>query len=63
MFGGKVPLRSAQVKHGEKPYLIARVGLKRAVLLEAAGSCVKFGSGGVLHEYPQATRTAASGII
>jgi hypothetical protein len=46
MFGGKVPLRPAQVKRGEKPYLIARVGLNRAVLLEAAGSCVKFGSGG-----------------
>jgi site-specific DNA recombinase len=46
MFGGKVPLRPARVKPGEKPYLIARIGLNRAVLLEAAGSCVKFGSGG-----------------
>ncbi len=46
MFGGKVALRPAQVKNGEKPYLIARVGLNRDVLLEAAGSCVKFGSGG-----------------
>jgi hypothetical protein len=42
------PLRAAQVKAGEKPYLIARVGLNKAVLLEAAGSCVKFGSGGPL---------------
>jgi len=48
MFGGKVPLRAAVVKPGEKPYLIARVGINRQVLLEAAsaGSCVKFGSGG-----------------
>jgi hypothetical protein len=48
VFGAKVPLRSALVKPGEKPYLIARVGLNRSVLLEAAGSCVKFGSGGVI---------------
>jgi hypothetical protein len=50
MFGGKVPLRAAQVRLGEKPYLIARVGINREVLLEAAsaGSCVKFGSGGSL---------------
>jgi hypothetical protein len=48
MFGGKVSLRQALVKSGEKPYLIARVGINREVLLEAAsaGSCVKFGSGG-----------------
>ena len=48
MFGGKVPLRRALAKAGEKPYLIARVGLNREALLEAAsaGSCVKFGSGG-----------------
>ena len=48
MFGGKVPLRRAIVKAGEKPYLIARVGINRMVLLEAASaaSCVKFGSGG-----------------
>lgn len=47
MFGGKVPLRPAQVRPGEKPYLIARIGLNRLILLEAAaGSCVKFGSGG-----------------
>ena len=39
-------LRPAQVEPGEKPYLIAGVGLNRAVLLEAAGRCVKFGSGG-----------------
>lgn len=46
MFGGKVPLRAAQVRNGEKPYLIARVGLNREVLLQAAGGCVEFGSGG-----------------
>jgi hypothetical protein len=46
MFGGKVPLRPAPVKPGEKPYLSARVGLNRSVLLEAAGGCVEFGSGG-----------------
>jgi site-specific DNA recombinase len=46
MFGGKVPLRQAQVTLGEKPYLIGRVGLNREVLLQAAGSCVEFGSGG-----------------
>jgi hypothetical protein len=55
MFGGKVPLRAAQVKAGEKPYLIARVGLNRAVLLKAAGSCVKFGSGGPLRDLFSAT--------
>ena len=38
MFGGKVPLRPARVRAGEKPYLIARVGMDRAVLIEAAGS-------------------------
>jgi hypothetical protein len=48
MFGGKVPLRPAQVTGGERPYLIARVGLNRAVLLRAAGSCVEFGSGATL---------------
>jgi len=49
MFGGKVPLRAAIVKPGEKPYLMARVGINRMVLLEAAsaGSCVKSGSGGL----------------
>ena len=42
MFGGKVPLRPAQVLPGEKPYLIARIGLNRLILLEAAaGSCVE----------------------
>jgi len=50
MFGGKVPLRAARLKPGEKPYLIARVGINRELLLEAAsaGSCVKFGSKGPL---------------
>jgi hypothetical protein len=56
-FGGKVPLRPAQVKRGEEPYLIARVGLNRADHLQAAGSCVEFGSGGA-HQAPAATRQA-----
>jgi hypothetical protein len=38
MFGGRVPLRRTQDAQGEKPYLIARMGLNRAVLLEAAGN-------------------------
>jgi hypothetical protein len=46
MFGGKVQLRPAEVANGEKPYLIARVGLNRSVLLEAAGGCLQVGSGG-----------------
>jgi len=33
MFGGKVPLRPARLRAGEKPYLIARVGMDRAVQL------------------------------
>jgi hypothetical protein len=59
MFGGKVPLRAAQVEAGEKPYLIARVGINREVLLEAAlaGSCVKFGSGGVICTVPAVPRS------
>jgi len=40
MFGGKVQLRPAHVENGEKPYLIARVGLNRLLLLEAAGEVV-----------------------
>jgi hypothetical protein len=39
---------SNNVQAGEKPYLIVHVGLNRAVLLVAAGICVKFGSGGAL---------------
>jgi hypothetical protein len=49
LFGGKVLLRPADTKPGERPYLVARVGLNRAVLLEAAASAadyVKSGSGG-----------------
>jgi len=49
MFGGKVPLRRGNANAGERPYLIARVGVNRNVLLEAAASaagCVKCGSGG-----------------
>jgi hypothetical protein len=46
MFGGKVQLRPAEVANGEKPYLIARVGPNRSVLLEAAGGCLQVGSGG-----------------
>jgi hypothetical protein len=48
-FGGKVPLRRAETKPGERPYLVARLGLNRTVLLEAAASaagCVFSGSGG-----------------
>jgi hypothetical protein len=37
-----------RVRPGEWPYLIARVGLNRNVLIEAAISCVKSGSGGAL---------------
>jgi hypothetical protein len=29
-----------------KPYLIARVGVKREVLLQAAAGCLESGSGG-----------------
>ncbi len=49
MFGGRVALRRAQSEGGENPFLIARVGINRAVLLAAAGSasgCVISGSGG-----------------
>jgi ATPase subunit of ABC transporter with duplicated ATPase domains len=54
MFGGKVPLRPAVVKAGEKPYLIARVGLNRLILLEAAaGNCLQVGSRGRLQLFPQ----------
>jgi hypothetical protein len=62
MFGGKVQLRPAQVADGEKPYLIARVGLNREVLLQAAGSCLECGSGGRILEYPQEEGAAASGM-
>ncbi len=50
MFGGKVPLRPGKMQPGERPYLVARVGIDRRVLLEAAASaagCVESGSGGV----------------
>jgi hypothetical protein len=39
-------LRPAQITTGEKPYLIARVGLNWEVLLQAAPE-VEIGSGGV----------------
>jgi hypothetical protein len=61
LFGGKVPLRPAPAKAGERPYLLARVGVNRAVLLEAAGSaagCVESGSGGVLCDDPTIVQTA-----
>ena len=48
-FSGRVPLRPAETKPGERPYLITRIGLNRGVLLEAAASaagCVRSGSGG-----------------
>ena len=49
MFGGKVPLRPGNTNAGERPYLVARVGVNRSVLLEAAASaagCMECGSGG-----------------
>ena len=47
MFGGKVPLRPANTKIGERPFLIARISLNRQVLLDAAtANCRKLGSGG-----------------
>jgi len=49
MFGGKVPLRPGTPKPGERPNLIARVGLNRSVLLQGAASaarCLESGSGG-----------------
>lgn len=51
MFGGKVPLRPGNTNAGERPYPVARVGVNRNVLLEAAASaagCMECGSGGVL---------------
>jgi hypothetical protein len=36
MFGGRVTLRPAQTEGGDDPFLIARVGINRAVLLAAA---------------------------
>jgi len=38
MFGRKCTLPPAQVESGEKPYLIARMGLNREVLLQAVGA-------------------------
>lgn len=38
MFGGKVPLRPGETRPVERPYLIARIGMNRNVLLEAAAS-------------------------
>jgi hypothetical protein len=49
IFGGKVTLRPAPVQGGKRPFLIARVGINRDILLEAAADaagCVKSGSGG-----------------
>jgi hypothetical protein len=45
MFGGKVALRPAFTKVGVKPYLIARVGVKREVLLQAAAGVSKVVAG------------------
>ena len=55
MFGGKVPMRPAPVKPGEQPYLIARIGLNRSVLLQAAADgtgCLESGSGGAFRDTP-----------
>jgi hypothetical protein len=49
LFNGRVPMRPAVLKPGERPYLIARVGVNRNVVLQAAASaagCVEIGSGG-----------------
>lgn len=49
MFGGRVTLRRAQTEGTDDPFLIARMGINRAVLLATAGSasgCVISGSGG-----------------
>ena len=49
LFNGRVPMRPAALKPGERTYLIARVGINRNVLLDAAASaagCVENGSGG-----------------
>ena len=48
-FGGRIPVRRAALKPGERPYLIAWLALKREVLLEAeagAAMCLQSGSGG-----------------
>jgi hypothetical protein len=54
MFGGKVQLRPAETKPGERPYLVARLGLNRAVLLEAAAGaagCMKVVAGARFNLY------------
>jgi methylase of polypeptide subunit release factors len=59
LFNGRVPMRPAALKPGERPYLIARVGINRDVLLQAAASaagCVENGSGGVIIEPPTVLR-------
>lgn len=43
--GGPHP---AETKPGERPFLVARLSLNRAVLLEATAGCVKCGSEGTL---------------
>ena len=51
VFNGKVPLRPGKTKPGERPFLVARVGLNRSIVLEAAaraGGCLESGSGGVI---------------
>jgi len=49
LLGGKVPLRPGTAQPGERPFLVARVGLDRGLLLQAAASaanCRERGSGG-----------------
>ena len=49
LFNGRVPMRPAALKPGERRYLIARVGINRNVLLQAAetaAGCVEIGRGG-----------------
>jgi hypothetical protein len=65
MFGGRVMMRPAETKPGERPYLIACVGFNRRVLLEAAANaagCLEFGSGGGPHEYPQEEGASQRGM-
>jgi len=65
-FGGRIPVRRAKVGPGEKPYLIARIALKREVLLEAAAGgaafCLQSGSGGPMSQSDDWFRAASLGV-
>lgn len=45
-----------------KPYLVARVGIKREVVLQVAAGCLESGSGGRIYEYPQEEGAPQSGL-